>query len=80
MTRQSIELEQIEPPSRTQTDPSVNSSNISQRDEAGDLGLNTSRHEFGSLPPVDGGKDAWLFLAAGFVFEALVWGKLPVAT
>lgn len=27
------------------------------------------------LPPVDGGKDAWLFLAAGFVMEALVWGE-----
>ncbi|KAF9737043.1 hypothetical protein PMIN06_007575 [Paraphaeosphaeria minitans] len=26
------------------------------------------------LPPVDGGKDAWLFLAASFVIEALVWG------
>lgn len=22
-----------------------------------------------------GGKDAWLFLAAGFVVEALVWGQ-----
>ncbi|KAI0184345.1 MFS monocarboxylate transporter [Xylaria flabelliformis] len=31
------------------------------------------RHEF-SLPPVDGGKDAWLFLAAVFLVEALVWG------
>ena len=30
-------------------------------------------HEF-SLPQADGGKDAWLFLAAGFVVEALVWG------
>jgi hypothetical protein len=30
-------------------------------------------HEF-SLPPADRGKDAWLFLAAGFVVEALVWG------
>jgi hypothetical protein len=28
-----------------------------------------------SLPPVDGGKDAWLFLAACFVVEALVWGE-----
>lgn len=28
-----------------------------------------------SLPPVDKGKDAWLFLAACFVVEALVWGK-----
>ncbi|KAJ4399162.1 hypothetical protein N0V85_006098, partial [Neurospora sp. IMI 360204] len=31
-------------------------------------------HEFSQLPPVDGGKDAWLFLAACFVVEALVWG------
>ncbi|TRX95230.1 hypothetical protein FHL15_003922 [Xylaria flabelliformis] len=31
------------------------------------------RHEF-SLPPVDGGKDAYLFLAAVFLVEALVWG------
>ena len=30
-------------------------------------------HEF-SLPPADGGKDAWLFLAGAFVLEALVWG------
>lgn len=27
------------------------------------------------IPRVDGGKDAWLFLAACFVFEALIWGK-----
>ena len=31
------------------------------------------QHEF-SLPQADRGKDAWLFLAAGFVVEALVWG------
>ena len=30
-----------------------------------------------SLPRVDGGKDAWFFLAAAFMSEALVWGKLP---
>lgn len=30
-----------------------------------------------SLPAVDGGKDAWLFLAACFIVEALVWGKNP---
>jgi hypothetical protein len=28
-----------------------------------------------SLPPADGGKDAWLFLFASFLLEALVWGK-----
>ena len=27
-----------------------------------------------SLPPVDTGKDAWLFLAAAFMVETLVWG------
>jgi hypothetical protein len=34
------------------------------------------RHEF-QLPPADGGKDAWLFLAACFIIEALVWGMYP---
>lgn len=33
-----------------------------------------SHQEF-SLPRADSGKDAWLFLAAGFVIEALVWGE-----
>jgi hypothetical protein len=27
-----------------------------------------------SLPRADGGKEAWLFLAACFIVEALVWG------
>ncbi|KAJ4293448.1 hypothetical protein N0V90_008731 [Kalmusia sp. IMI 367209] len=31
-------------------------------------------HSPQELPPVDGGKDAWLFLTASFVVEALVWG------
>ncbi|KAK4106024.1 MFS general substrate transporter [Parathielavia hyrcaniae] len=31
-------------------------------------------HEMPSLPPVDRGKDAWLFLAACFMIEGLVWG------
>ncbi len=34
------------------------------------------QHGF-SLPRVDGGKDAWLFLAGCFTVEALVWGKYP---
>jgi hypothetical protein len=34
----------------------------------------TDRPEF-SLPQADGGRKAWLFLAACFVVEALVWGK-----
>jgi hypothetical protein len=35
---------------------------------------NPTRHEF-SLPPTDSGKDAWLFLAACWAVEALVWGR-----
>jgi len=27
------------------------------------------------LKPADGGLDAWRLLIAGFVFEALLWGK-----
>jgi hypothetical protein len=38
----------------------------------------TVRPEF-SLPQADGGKDAWLFLAAAFFVEALVWGKVSVS-
>ncbi|KAI1435196.1 major facilitator superfamily transporter [Xylaria sp. CBS 124048] len=33
----------------------------------------TPRQEF-DLPPADGGKDAWLFLAAVFAVDAVVWG------
>lgn len=27
-----------------------------------------------NIPRADGGRDAWLFLAACFLFEAFVWG------
>ncbi|KAK3990546.1 monocarboxylate transporter 10 [Cladorrhinum sp. PSN332] len=37
-------------------------------------GIINTGHELPSLPPVDGGKEAWLFLAACFMIEALVWG------
>ena len=33
-------------------------------------------HRTQSLPRVDGGKQAWLFLAACFMLEALVWGNV----
>ena len=28
-----------------------------------------------SMPPADGGKDAWLFLLSCFMLEALIWGR-----
>ena len=31
--------------------------------------------ELFSLPQADGGKDAWLFLASTFIFEAITWGE-----
>ncbi|KAJ5504559.1 hypothetical protein N7463_007433 [Penicillium fimorum] len=38
-------------------------------------GNNVSNVHYGTqLPPMDGGMNAWLFLAACFVMEALVWG------
>lgn len=42
---------------------------VSSRDSISDA------HEI-NLPPVDRGKHAWLFLAACFIFEALIWGML----
>lgn len=27
------------------------------------------------IPSADSGKDAWLFLAAGFVIEIMIWGR-----
>lgn len=37
----------------------------------------SEEREFESLlPPCDGGKDAWTFLAAAFVIEIMVWGML----
>ena len=47
-------------------------SNIDQQDESSVS--RAGRQEF-SLPPADGGKDAWLFLAGCFMVEALVWGR-----
>ncbi|KAI8949627.1 major facilitator superfamily domain-containing protein [Xylaria longipes] len=35
---------------------------------------NASRNTEFSLPPVDGGREAWLFLAACFVVDALIFG------
>ncbi|OTB07091.1 hypothetical protein M426DRAFT_318449 [Hypoxylon sp. CI-4A] len=70
MASNDIELESIvhlTPVNRVPESPVQDSS---QQD---DVQPEEGRQEF-SLPPVDGGKDAWLFLAACFAIEALVWG------
>lgn len=38
------------------------------------LSIEEEENQQFSLPPADGGKDAWLFLAAAFILEALTWG------
>lgn len=60
----------------TRETPQQPSGDTTPRDEPGDAFESGQghHHEF-SLPPVDTGKDAWLFLAACFVIEALVWGE-----
>lgn len=58
-----IELQSLDDPPRPTTPES--------RVEDGTAGMG---HEMPSLPQVDGGKDAWMFLAACFMIEALVWG------
>ncbi|RPA71684.1 MFS general substrate transporter, partial [Ascobolus immersus RN42] len=58
--------------SRPQFDPLPSSESVPTT-ETGDLLAHSDDPEF-SLPPVDGGKDAWLFLAGAFMIEALVWG------
>ena len=71
MGRTSIELAPVGVLDSETGSPS--SGSISQQEDAlaQDQG---SRQDF-SLPPVDGGKDAWFFLAACFMLEGLVWGK-----
>ncbi|KAB8293952.1 hypothetical protein EYC80_009424 [Monilinia laxa] len=39
-----------------------------------DLEGESANTEGGNVPKADEGRDAWLFLAACFVFEALIWG------
>jgi len=43
-----------------------------------DDGATGHGHAF-SLPQADGGKQAWLFLGACFIVEALVWGKFFIS-
>jgi hypothetical protein len=53
----------------------VNESDMELRANNRDLDeMRATEPEF-SLPPVDGGMAAWLFLFSAFVLEILVWGR-----
>lgn len=67
MARTSVELTPVRAPGPGTASPSCG--NVPAQDQG-------SRQDF-SLPPVDGGKDAWFFLAACFMLEGLVWGEIP---
>jgi hypothetical protein len=75
MAQTSIGLTRIEPlsPPMPKSDPNTTGSDTNSRGDGADLSIHLSRQEF-SLPPVGGCKGAWLFLAACFAVEALVWG------
>ncbi|KAJ5087451.1 hypothetical protein N7456_011067 [Penicillium angulare] len=47
---------------------------VQQNGSTGAIHLPTDYEGGRELPPIDRGMDAWLFLAACFVMEALVWG------
>jgi hypothetical protein len=51
---------------RNENDQDLETLNVFGRAEDG---------EVFSLPPADGGKDAWLFLASCVIFEAVSWGE-----
>ena len=70
MAQESIELQPS--PQRRDTRDVVDAS--VEHEPGLEDGPPEGRQEF-SLPPVDTGKDAWLFLLACFVLEALVWGE-----
>ncbi|KAH0524280.1 hypothetical protein TsFJ059_006811 [Trichoderma semiorbis] len=74
----SIELKQAPPNAETALTPDQGHSESNYNSDRAiisgdDENPPTGAAEF-SLPPVDRGKDAWGFLAACFVLEALVWG------
>ncbi|PNS14156.1 hypothetical protein CAC42_6669 [Sphaceloma murrayae] len=61
-------------PAVIRTSTSLRSEEIEQQDQF-ESGLQTPTDgTHFSLPPADGGKDAWLVLFACFILEALVWG------
>lgn len=47
---------------------------LSQRQQDTKVDIELAQPAEKSFPPVDGGKDAWCFLAAIFIFEAVIWG------
>ncbi|KAF4994606.1 hypothetical protein FDECE_13063 [Fusarium decemcellulare] len=67
-TSSAIELQGKEYASDSQVLPATPPS-----EQVTDSELSAEHAEF-SLPQADGGKDAYLFLAACFIIEALVWG------
>lgn len=62
ITRSNFPPEETEKGVRTPLDGATNGNQLSTVDDGA------------QVPPIDGGINAWLFLAACFAMEALVWG------
>jgi hypothetical protein len=68
MSSTTIELHPLSPPA------SIIADTLPDVDADLTTPLSRTQSTSTSIPPADGGKDAWLFLAACFMVEALVWG------
>jgi len=80
-TIQRSEVEDIHMSSLGQQDQVLEDGQLTREDPSSQLSSNlpsrtSTNNTF--LPPVDGGKQAWAFLAAAFVLEFNVWGFVSV--
>jgi hypothetical protein len=57
----------------SEQDKSIAEQQAAGEHESGNTAV--SEEKGGTIPRADGGRDAWLFLAGCFVFEALIWGE-----
>lgn len=64
-----LELPLIGGPTAPNTSPDAGMAESAAGAAQSDLPLNVQQ-----LPPIDGGRQAWLFCLSSFVLETLVWG------
>ncbi|GAB5590144.1 hypothetical protein Unana1_05044 [Umbelopsis nana] len=69
----SVRKQQPVPMQTIAGDSTDNTPNMSRTNSDANLAMSSTGVEF-SLPPVDGGINAWLVLIGGFVIEGFVWG------
>ncbi|KAF5375746.1 hypothetical protein D9757_008992 [Collybiopsis confluens] len=66
--------DEIELAARTPLPPSTSNLSFSTSDNNSEVSFNHAGRNQPSLPPMDKGRQAWSFLIAAFVVQAVVWG------